>query len=341
MLKRTAAAAVAAALALGAPGAAPADEIADFYAGKTITITIGYGFGGTYGKYARLFADAMSRHTPGNPNYIVKSMPGAGGLKAVEYAHNVMPTDGLHLLEPADTLVINQLMYPDRFDYDARAFTWLGSANQTNSIVVVRADSGVESVDEMKTKEVIFGTVQTGSASYLVPAALKALLGWKARMITGYKGSAKVTLAIEQGEVQAAAFNWLAWNSRVPHWFTDGFARAVVQLGAYRDPDLAEVPMAHDLVAAKDRPIIDFLATQGVIGRGLVTPPGVARDKVAALKAAFAKTLADPEFVATARKRRLRVIATDGADIQKFVDNALVNSDEAMVARARKLIFEK
>ena len=55
-------------------------------------------------------------------------------------------------------------------------------------------------------------------------------MGWKMKLISGYKGSAKTILAVKQGEVKAAAFNWLTWASKVPHWFKDGFARPIVQL---------------------------------------------------------------------------------------------------------------
>ncbi len=314
----------------------------EVYAGKTINLIIGYGFGGTYGSYARLFADHIKRHIPGNPNVIVISKPGAGGLLAVNYAYNVMPADGFNIFMPTDSLVVAQLLRPKKIKYDARKFAYLGATNQTNTIMVVRTDSGISSIEDLKNKPLVIGGTGPGSTSTMLPNALKNMLGLaKMKIITGYKGSSKTILAVEQGEIQAASFNWLAWSSKVPQWFKNGFARPILQLGVWKDPDLPNVPMLSDLVSAKHKPIIAFMATHGIIGRGLATPPGVSGDKIAILKAAFAKMVADPVYIAMAKKRRLRVIPSTGEQIQKVVNDAFANADKDVIALARKLILGK
>ena len=153
MFKRIVIAAAIAAPVVGL--AAPAVVAADFYADKTVTITIGYGFGGTYGKYSRLLAEGLQRHIPSKPNVIVKSMPGTGGMKATNYAYNAMPRDGLHLLMPPDTTVVAQLMRPKKMKFDMRKFTWLGSSNVTNLVIVVRTDTGVSKLADLKKIPVI------------------------------------------------------------------------------------------------------------------------------------------------------------------------------------------
>ncbi len=314
----------------------------DVYAGKTINLTIGFGFGGTYGKYARLLAEHIKRHIPGNPNVVVISKPGAGGLLAVNYAYNVMPADGFNIFMPTDSLVVAQLLRPKKVKFDARKFSYLGATNQTNTIMVARTDSGIASIDDLRNKPIVIGGTGPGSTSTMLPNALKNMLGLsKMKIISGYKGSSKTILAVEQGELQAASFNWLAWSSKVPHWFTDNFARPIVQLGVWKDPDLPNVPMLNDLVSAEYKPIIDFMATHGVIGRGWAAPPGVGRDKLAILKAGVAKTVADPVYIATAKKRRLRVLPSTADQIQKVVNDAFANTDKAVIEKARKLIIGK
>ena len=145
--------------------AVPATATSDFYASKTITITIGYGFGGTYGKYSRLLAEGLQRHIPGASNIIVKSMPGAGGMKATNYAYNAMPSDGLHLLMPPDTTVVARFCVRKDMKFDMRKFTWLGSSNVTNMIIGVRSDTGVRTLADLKTKPVILGAVGKTSNS--------------------------------------------------------------------------------------------------------------------------------------------------------------------------------
>lgn len=333
-------AAVAAAGALFA--AAPASAAFDF-SGKTITFVIGYGFGGTYGKYSRTMAEHLKNHIPGNPNIIVQSQPGAGGIKASNYAYNVMPKNGLNVLVPPDTIVVSQLLRPKRVKYNARDFRWIGSTNQTNTIFVLRKDAGITKWQDMKTKQVVTGNTGPGSTSFLVPKMMQQMLGLKIKLISGYKGSRKTILAMEQGEHQGTGFNWLAWNSIVPHWFEPGkeFAVALLQTGHFKDPDLPNVPMLRDVVDAKHGPIVKFMATLGIIGRGLALPPGAPKEALDTLRTAFDKMVKDPAYNADAKKRRLRVIASSGQQVQTVVEDAFKNADPSVVAQARKMIFGK
>jgi hypothetical protein len=148
---------------------------------------------------------------------------------------------------------------------------------------------------------------------------------------------------MEQGEHQGTGFNWLAWNSIVPHWFEPGkeFAVALMQTGHFRDPDLKDVPMLRDVVDKKYAPIVKFMATLGIIGRGLALPPGAPKDALVTLRTAFDKMVKDPNYNADAKKRRLRVIASTGQEVQTVVEEAFKNADPKVVADARKIIFGK
>src|SRR5262245_20289239 len=82
------------ALALPAAAQAQDDAVANFYKGKTITITVGYSAGGGYDIYARALGRHMGRHLPGNPNIIIQNITGAGSLNAVNHLYNVAAKDG-------------------------------------------------------------------------------------------------------------------------------------------------------------------------------------------------------------------------------------------------------
>ncbi len=324
---------------LNAAPAAAAD--AAHFKGKTVTISIGYGFGGSYGMYSRTFAKNLGRHIPGNPTIVVKSMPGAGGMKMVNYAYSVMPRNGHDLLVPPDTTVINQLMRPKKMRFDAREFTWLGSSNQTNSIMVVRTDTGVRSVEDMKRIKILGGTSGKASNGYISPKLAMGMLRLKGDVITGYKGSAKTIFAIEQGEVQMASFNWQTWRSKVTPWFKGDkpFAKAILQVGAQKDPDLPDVPMLSDMVTGQDKAVIAFVSTAGALGRGITTPPKTPKHVIAMLRKAYDAMNADPAFAADLKKRRLRLIPTTGDVLQKIVNQAIRDAKPAVVKRAAKLVY--
>ena len=142
-----------------------------------------------------------------------------------------------------------------------------------------------------------------------------------------------------------ANYNWLAWGSKVPHWFTGDkpFARTVMQIGFWRDPDVSkDVPMLSDLVTSKeDKAVVAFIASLGALGRGLALPPGASPEIVTTLRAAYDAMNADPVFAADLKKRRLRLIPSKGADIQKVVEDAVNNATPAVVARASKMVYGK
>lgn len=322
--------------------AAPAAAID--YDGRQITIVIGYGFGGTYGQYGRAFAENLKNYIPGKPNIIVQSMPGAGGIKMTNYSYNVMPRDGYWAFIPPDTTVVSQLLRPTKVKYKANEFSYLGASNQTNTILVVRKDTGIRTVDDLRNKPLVTGNTGPGSTSYLIPQMVKSMLGLdKLKIISGYKGSRNTLLAVEQGEIGGAAFNWLAWASIAPHWFEKGKETAypILQTGVWKDPDLPDVPMLSPLVKPEHKPVVAFMATLGIIGRGLALPPGAPKEATTVLRKAFGDMVKDPKYLADAKKRNLRVLYTPGVEIQNFVEKAMKDANPEVVAAAQKLIFPK
>jgi tripartite-type tricarboxylate transporter receptor subunit TctC len=339
---KTVMAGVAAGIAIAAiPGINPAEAM-DFE-GKQIKIVIPYGPGGTYDKYGVAFSNHLGKHLKGNPNIILQHMPGAGGAKAMNWFYNVAPKDGMTLIVPLDNSVTNQLMRPKKMRYDARNLSWIGSSNQTNVVMVVRTDAGVDKLSDLKTKKLIGSTSGKNSSGYINPMLIRGLFGYNIKMVTGYKGSSKSIFAMEQGESQMAAFNWLAWASKVPHWFKGDkpFAKPLAQIGIFRDPDLPKsVPMVSELVSnAMDKKAVGFLSVAGLLGRGLALPPKVDKNIVSAMRAAYDKMNADPAFAAALKKRKLRLIPSTGAKIQKIVNSAVEDASPEVVKHARTLIF--
>ena len=331
--------ALAAALVFGGVAGAQAQSAADFYKGKTLRIVFGYGVGGTYGKYSQLIAQYLAPHV-GAEKIITQSMPGAGGIKASNYMFNVAPKDGTTLFMPSDTIIISQLLQPKAVKYNAPDFTWLGAVIQSNSVIVLRADAGIEKVDDLRSKQIIMGSTGKGSQTFLMPMLANGVFGAKFKIVSGYKGSRKAQLAMEQGEVQGISLTWLSWKSAKESWFKKGFAKPIVQIGTAKEQDLPDVPMLSDLVSGEDKKIVNFMATMGPIGRGLAAPPGVPRDRIDFLRQAFLKAVADPAMKADAEKRKLRIGAATGDEIQSIVGNSM-DVSEPTLQRARSIIFGK
>lgn len=335
-------------LALGTVSHASAN-MAEYFKDRTVTIIIPYGPGGTYDKYGASFAKHIGNFIPGKPTVILQHMPGAGGAKAMIYTYNVAPKKGFHMVVPLDNLVVNQLLRPKRMKYKSDKFNYLGSSNQTNSVMAVRTDSGVNKWDDMKKISIIGSSSGTNSSTFLMARLSSELLGLKIKMVTGYKGSSRAMMAMEQGESQMSSPNWLAWGSKVPHWFTgtrEGkkgkpFAVAVLQNGFFKDPALPNTPMLTDLVSQKDKPLARFIASAGPLGRGLAYPPAMPSDLVNTMRTAYDKMNGSKKFVAELKKKKLRLIPTRGVEIQKIVEDTIKEASPAVISRVRKLIYGK
>ncbi|MFT5488676.1 MAG: tripartite-type tricarboxylate transporter receptor subunit TctC [Paracoccaceae bacterium] len=326
---------------LAAPAAA--DVLSDKYAGKTITIIYGYGAGGTYGKTSILLSRYLGDHIPGNPTVITKSMPGAGGMKSANYAFNAMPKGGLYMLMPPDMSMVSQVLRPKKVKYDARKFTWLGRVFGSNNLIATRRDAGATNYKDAMKNEIIMGSTGKGSPTFIVTSLANGLLGTKFKIVSGYKGSARVRQAMEQGEVKGVSLAWAAWKNGHPQWFqgSESFAIGLLQSGFKRSPDLPNVPLIGELAqGANAKAAADLIATSSLIGRGLVMPPGTPKELIEPLRAAFWKTVNSPEFKAEAKKSKLPLSQLRGAEIQKTV-NEILNMSPVAIETAQKAIFGK
>ena len=320
-------------------GAAAAMSPAEFYKGRTVKIIQGYGVGGTYGKSSTSLGNHLKDEI-GAASVIAQSMPGAGGLKMTNYAYNVAPKDGSVIVMPPDTLVITELLRPGKAKYESGKFTFLGGAVRSNSLMAIRKDSGIASWEDLKSKEVPFASSGLGSQTYQIPALLNGLLKTRIKIVRGYRGSRKMLLAMEQGEVAGINLSWLAFKTNRKAWFDSGYAIALVQMGPSPEPDHPKVPLLRNLVDPADRPMVGFMSTLVSIGRSLAFPPGVPADRVAFLRAAFDKVVGKPAFVAEMKKSKLEVTPSTGEDIQRIVA-ANLKAPPAVVAKAREILFGK
>lgn len=323
---------------------ATAQTAEEIYKDRTVTILVGYGAGGTYGRTSLLLAEHMGKVIPGKPTIVVQHMPGAGGIKAANYFYNVAPRNGLVLLMPPEMSVVSELLRPKTVKYRTREFTWLGRVFGQNSTLVVRRDSGVRTLNDITKKQVVVASSGKGSPTYLIPATLNALYGAKLKIVVGYRGSRKMQLAVEQGEVQGLSVGWQSWISAKPEWFKGGdksFALPLVQNGYTPRKEIANVPMLRDVMKTKeDKAVARMLGSASVLGRGLVLPPHAPHQLVKPLRAAFDTVIVDKSFVADALKRGLLVNPIRGAEIQKMI-NELMDMPASTVKRAREVIFGK
>ena len=298
------------------PAAAQSPE--EFYKGNTLRILIGHPPGGSYDLYARLAADFIKKHIPGNPTTIVEHKPGGGGLIATAFFYAQAPRDGSMIGLFPETIAHTQLLEPKAGKWKVEEMSYIGSFASVNAAFVIRQSSPAKTIEEMKKTQINVGCTGVNAQSCQHPAMLKSLAGLKFNMITGYPGSAEFVLALEKGEVDLVSSAWNNWRATHAERFAKGEFVAVIQGGLRRNKELPKVPLMQELVSdAKLKKVIEFANAGAAIGRALIAPPGIPADRLAVLRAAFDKMVRDPEFLAAAEKRKAEIDPTPGAEVQK------------------------
>jgi tripartite-type tricarboxylate transporter receptor subunit TctC len=307
-------------LALAGSPPVSAQSPEQFYKGKTLRIMLGHPPGGSYDLYARLAADFMGKHIPGNPNIIVEHRPGGGGVVATLFFYVQAPKDGTVMGLFPETIAHTQILEPEVGKWKVQEMSYIGSFASVNPAFVVRKGAAATKPEEMRKTSIVAGCTGHNSQSYQFPAMLNALAGFKFKIVCGYKGSADSVLAMERGEVDLVSSAWNSWRATHKGMIEKGDFIPVIQGGLKRNRELANVPLMQELTDdPKTKQVLEFASAGAAIGRALIAPPGVPAGRLEVLRDAFDKMVQDPEFIAAAEKRGAELDPTSGAEVQTFV----------------------
>jgi tripartite-type tricarboxylate transporter receptor subunit TctC len=297
-----------------------AQPAAEFYRGKTMRMLIGYGPGGGYDIYARLVAEFLPRHLPGNPMILPQNMPGAGSFVAAKYMYEVAPKDGTMLASLAQTLALDSLTNTIA-KIDVTNMPYIGRLVTNIDVGAALLKSGIKSFADVRAKQYNVGTSGGGSTTVLFPTALNTYAGAKFKLVRGYKGTTDILLAMERGEVDiVGAYGLPGIQVSHPGWVQHGEATILYQAALKRHRLLPNVPALPELAQSDEgREVLKAAASTGEIGRSILTTPGVPADRLAALRTGFQAMVKDPDFIAACEKRHLMLDHATGEDIDQIV----------------------
>lgn len=310
---------------------AHADPIADFYRGKTLRLLIGYGPGGGYDLYARLVAEFLPRHLPGNPTIVPENMPGAGSFVAAKYMASVAPKDGTVLGTLAQTLPLDSAVSGPA-KVNAANFHYIGRVTTNIDTGVALPASSIKSFDDVREKEYIVGASGGGSTTVLYPLALNAFAGAKFKIVRGYKGTTDILLAMERGEVDiTGAYGLPGMLVSHPGWIDRGEAAILYQAALKRHRLLPNVPTLPELATSDEgRIILRAIAGTAEIGRSIIVGPGVPDDRLAALRTAFSAMLQDADFRAACEQRHFMVDPGSGEEMDAITRETFALSGDVL-----------
>lgn len=307
-------------IAVFAMNPARADD-ADTASGKKITLGIPSGPGGAYDGYSRLLSRHIGKYLSGNPTVIPQNVPAGGGMVLLNQMFNIAPRDGSYFGMVRASTLYEELYKNPAVKFEGRKLTWLGNLNSDYDTCVTWNNTGIKSVADLYTREVVVGSAGAGAMSASIPMIYNQFLGTKFKVILGYTGTPQRIMAMESGELQAnCGFTTVTLRATGGQAFKDGKLVLLVQGGMTKDPEFPDVPnMLDEAKTPEARAALEFVFLQGDLGRPYAAPPGLATEVAKRLRDAFIATAKDAAFLAEAVKLKLDINPMDGATVDKKI----------------------
>jgi tripartite-type tricarboxylate transporter receptor subunit TctC len=309
----------------------------DFYAGKTIRVIVGFSAGGGYDTYARAVARHLGKYIPGNPAFTVENMDGAGSLIAANYTMSRADPDGLTLGVWNSAFVLYQALGDRAVRIDGRKLNWIGAPVKGSPHCSIMASTGLKTIDDVvkSGKPIKMGATRAGSTFNDLPKILNQTVGTKFDVITGYKGTSKIRVAMQSHEVDGGCWGWESAKV-VARSMLDAEGKdkliPIINHKKWDDPEVKDLPTTPEYIKAKagDDGLGIYKAWVGQyeFQRPFVAPPGVPEDRVKILRDAFDATFKDPQFLAESKKAKLYLDHVPAKEIYEHVESILGISEK-------------
>jgi hypothetical protein len=306
----------------------------DFYQGKTLTVIVGFAPGGGVDTTARIVAKHLVQFIPGEPSLVVQNMEGAAGLVAMNYVNMRVAADGLTVTMPGRSWYVEGALKGPGVSFDVDRLTYVGSPGGVNSALYMRTATGVDSLAALKasSRPLTFGTLGSTTPTAMVPALL-ATQGYPVKLISGYVSTARVLLALEQGEIDGF---WTVEDSFARRH--DLIDKNVVRPILQARPHLPGVPLLSDIMPQSEQSLLTLLEAPETFGLPLVGPAGMPVERANILRKAFLVMAADPDYQADAVKAEQPVGSPiDGAQLQAMIQQLAKAATPDIVAAYRRL----
>jgi hypothetical protein len=329
-------AALAAALIATSAPVSAADKVS--FKGKTVTLIVGSRPGGSTDASARLLAPSFAKFLPGRPSVVVTNRPGAKGLKAQNYFAQQVKPNGLTFLVASGSQIDPVNYRVPQSKYDPTTYTLIGGLDIGGTFLIVRTDQLAALTDKSKPPVAMGSVTGLPRSGMTMTAWGIEYLGWNAKWISGYRGTSSLRLALERGEIGMTSF---ANQALRPELLDRSKYRMTYQSGVKgaRQPatmaHIAKLPLFASAVEGKIKdPVAKkafgyWRAMSSVIKWASLppkTPAGVAK----AYRAAFAKTIDDPDFKKRSKKMNEQVTIITAEDLAKKVKSLAQLPPEAL-----------
>jgi tripartite-type tricarboxylate transporter receptor subunit TctC len=283
-----------------------------------------------------VLARHLPKHIPGNPQVIVQNQPGAGSLTMTNQMYTAGPFDGTVIGASFNGLPTAPLLQPNGVRFDATKMNWVGSTNRETQTMYVWHTAPMQTLADLQTKEMLVGAQAPGSTQFDYPMLGKALFDMKFKVVTGYKSTSDINLAMERGEVHGTLANWSTVKTLNLKQYQDKLIRILAVWAPRENAELKGIPLITSLAKTPEqKQALQLALARLEFGRPFFMPPNVPADRVAAIRHAFDATMKDKEFLAEADKLKLEIDPMSGEELAKTLDE-MAKTPAEVVARVRE-----
>lgn len=274
------------------------------YSGKTVNMIIGFASGGGTDAAGRLIANFLGKYLPGQPNVVVRNMPGADGVTAMNYFVQQTKPDGLTVTMGATSQADPLNFRKANAAYNPADFRHVGGVGRGGLVTLINKEAEKRLHDKSAAPVVMGSNASVPRDGMQVTMWGIEFLGWNAKWVVGYPGTNEVMLALERGEVEMSSTGNLFLIEKL---VGSGAFKPLAQTGRLSEgkivprAEFGGAPLVPDLMEGK---IKDPLAEKAFaywrsltsVDKWVALAPGTPDDILAAYRGAFSKASADSDF---------------------------------------------
>lgn len=307
-------------------GMTPDSRADDFYKGKTIRFIVGAPAGGGYDTYTRTIARHLGKHIPGNPSMVVENMAGAGSLIAANHVYNKADPDGLTIGVWISGQIIRNALGDRSTKFDGRKFGWIGAPSKGSPTCAIMGFAGPKTWDEVlnSKRPIKMGGVRAGTSYTDVPLILNNVARTNFEVISGYKGTSPVRIAMQSREVEGACLGWESMrvsNRSLLDASGDEKLIPFITHKKLEDPEVKDLPLFTEVIKGEDNiATYKTWAFSYEFQRPFSLPPNTPKERLITLRKAYMAALRDPALLAEAKKIKLDIEPVTGEQIEEYVD---------------------
>jgi hypothetical protein len=265
-------------------------------------------------------------------------MPGAGSFVAASHLYGAAVPDGSVFGIIARDAALGPLSGAPGARFDATKLSWIGTPTKEHKVCFAHQAAKVKNDAQLRDSELILGDTGPGTGTRSYPKVLNDLFGFKFRLVSGFRSSSDVMLAIERGEVEGICESLDSLNARRPTWIRDKFVNVLLHAGGGEPAELKGVPNVLSLARTdEERQVLRYLYAGQDIGRPFVAPPGLPPERLKMLRDAFDATMKDPEFAADVARSKFELDPESGEHLAALIGK-IYATPRPVIERVSRLI---